>query len=195
MSDIEDIASDSESELAESIVSDEYISDGEDLNEEKSEIIYTFNDVKGNEEKNISHDKSDDESEEDSEEENDEELFKIKKLNDEMINYHTEHNLLSFDEIKPLLRVQRNKNNIIIDENHSSVAILTKYEYTKVIGLRVVQLENGLKPFITVDKGIIDPLVIASQELKEKKLPFIIKRPISMNKYEYWPLQELEILE
>ena len=31
-------------------------------------------------------------------------------------------------------------------------------------------------------------------ELQEKKLPFIIKRPISNNKFEYWKLEDLEII-
>lgn len=128
------------------------------------------------------------------EESEDESMQKIRKLKDSLTNYHSEHNLLSFDEIKPLTLVRRNNKNIIIDDNHKTTPILTKYEYTKIIGLRTVQLENGLKPFITIDNNIIDPYVIAQMELKEKKLPFIIKRPLPDGRFEYWPIHELEIL-
>jgi DNA-directed RNA polymerase I, II, and III subunit RPABC2 len=130
-------------------------------------------------------------SDDDSDDEN---MQKMRKLKDTLSDYHSEHNLLSFDEIKPLTLVRRNNKNIIIDDNHKTTPILTKYEYTKIIGLRTVQLENGLKPLITIDNNIIDPYVIAQMELKEKKLPFIIKRPLPDGRFEYWPIHELEIL-
>ena len=41
---------------------------------------------------------------------------------------------------------------------------------------------------------IIDGYIIAERELLEKKIPFIIKRPISNNKFEYWKLEDLEIV-
>jgi len=52
---------------------------------------------------------------------------------------------------------------------------LTKYEETKIIGLRAQQIACGSKPL--VDSKSLDPLVIARQELKEKKIQFILYRP------------------
>ena len=141
--------------------------------------------------KNVLDVQSSDLSDEESDEES---LQKMRKLKDTLNNYHSEHNFLSFDEIKPLTIVRRNNKNLIIDDNHKTTPILTKYEYTRIIGLRTVQLENGLKPLITVDSNIIDPYIIAQMELKERKLPFILKRPIPNGKFEYWPVDELEIL-
>ena len=132
---------------------------------------------------------NDDESDDDSVK-----MKKIKHLEKDLSSFHTEYNMLSLDEIKPLLQIQRNSNNVIIDSNHKTYPFLTKFERTKVIGLRSVQLSSGLKPFVTLEKHIIDPVVIANLELEQKKIPFIIKRPISRNQYEYWPLQELELL-
>ena len=32
-------------------------------------------------------------------------------------------------------------------------------------------------------------------ELKEKKIPFIIRRPLPDNSFEYWKLQDLELID
>jgi len=40
----------------------------------------------------------------------------------------------------------------------------------------------------------LDNFIIAKIELKQKKLPFIIQRPLPNNTFEYWKLEDLEIL-
>ena len=40
----------------------------------------------------------------------------------------------------------------------------------------------------------LEPSLIAEQELKEKRIPFIIKRPLPNGKYEYWNVKDLEII-
>jgi hypothetical protein len=40
-----------------------------------------------------------------------------------------------------------------------------------------------------------DSYLIAKEELHQKKLPFIIARPIPHGDTEYWKLKDLEILE
>jgi DNA-directed RNA polymerases I, II, and III subunit RPABC2 len=52
---------------------------------------------------------------------------------------------------------------------------LSKYEETKIIGLRATQIAYGSEP--CVDCKSLDPLTIARQELKEKKIPMILLRP------------------
>lgn len=194
MSDIEDVASETDdisevSEMENYSSGDEGLNDDVDETVNDSDILHNTK-LDGNAGTDSTNAKDiDDESDID-----EEEVYKIEKLQKDLSNFHTEHNLLSLDEIKPLLKIQRNNNNIIIDANHRSIPLLTKYEYTKAIGLRIIQLENGAKPFITVDKDIVDPFIIAVSELKEKKLPFIIRRPVSTTEYEYWPLEELELV-
>ena len=51
-----------------------------------------------------------------------------------------------------------------------------------------------LNHFIPVDEEVIDGYIIAERELMQKKIPFIIKRPISNDKFEYWRLEDLEIV-
>ena len=121
------------------------------------------------------------------------------KFNDELkknhiLNYHNECLYKNFNEIKELSKITKDKNGIIIDEFHKTIDILTKYEKTKILGMRVKQLNNGAAPYINVSEKIIDNYLIAETELKDKKLPFIIQRPLPNNNFEYWKLQDLDIL-
>ena len=47
-------------------------------------------------------------------------------------------------------------------------------------------------PYIEVPNNIIDSYLIAQMELKAKKIPVIIRRPVSNSKSEYWKLADLE---
>lgn len=54
---------------------------------------------------------------------------------------------------------------------------LTKYEKTKVLGIRAEQISRGAPS--TVDIGdLIDPIDIAKKEFAEYKIPLIIERNI-----------------
>ena len=72
---------------------------------------------------------------------------------------------------------------------------ITKYEYTTVISLRAEQVSNNAPTFLTQDQidelDTINPISIAKKEYELKKIPFIIRRPISGNKYESWKLADL----
>lgn len=96
------------------------------------------------------------------------------------------------DEIEKLAKVTRDQNNIIIDPLHRTIPCLTKYEKARILGQRAKQIEVGAKPFVKVPDNIIDGYVIAELELREKKIPFIIKRPIPGGGFEYWHLKDLE---
>jgi len=109
-------------------------------------------------------------------------------------NYHPEEVNINYDEVKSLCNVTRDNNGIIVDELHKSLPILTKYEYTNILGLRAKQINEGCKPFINLEKEILDGYLIAQIELKQKALPFIVKRPIPNGGIEYWRLSDLEIL-
>ena len=105
--------------------------------------------------------------------------------------YHPECYTANSDEIEALSQVVREGNNII-DKNHMTNPILTKYEKTKILGQRTKQLNSGCKPYIDVPNNIIDSYLIAQMELKAKKIPVIIRRPVSYLKSEYWKLEDLE---
>ena len=80
------------------------------------------------------------------------------------------------------------------DEKHKTRPFLTNYEKTKVISLRARMIEEGAKPYIKVPEGMTESYKIALEELKQKKIPFIIKRPLPDGNYEYWRLCDLMIL-
>jgi DNA-directed RNA polymerase I, II, and III subunit RPABC2 len=99
------------------------------------------------------------------------------------------------DEVAKLSKVVRNENNIIIDPLHKTLPYLTKYEKARILGQRAKQIEIGSKPFVKVPENIIDSYIIAELELREKKIPFIIKRPIPGGAFEYWRVKDLENID
>jgi|TARA_B100001057_G_scaffold23353_3_gene21632 DNA-directed RNA polymerase subunit K/omega len=117
------------------------------------------------------------------------------EVRDKYVNEnHPECLLLNSTQIDNLCQITRDKDNNIIDDNHKTAPFLSKFEKTKVIGQRIKQLNIGDRPFISVSKGLIDNSIIAEEELLQKKLPFIIRRPISNKTSEYWYLSDLEII-
>lgn len=81
-----------------------------------------------------------------------------------------------------------------VDTNHKTYPFLTQYERTKIIGMRANQISKGSVPFIAVPKYVTDVREIARLELDQKRLPYIIKRPLPNGTYEYWRLADLLIL-
>lgn len=86
-----------------------------------------------------------------------------------------------------------NKNYKENKKNYKTSVYLTKYEKTKVLSERIQQLANNAKPLISNPQNYNDIHSIAYEELRQKKIPFIIRRPVN-NTYEYWKLEDLKIL-
>lgn len=138
----------------------------------------------------------DEDDDEDPEEYNDNYLEKfdselVKSYIDE---FHPECLSHNYDEIAKLSIVVKNSDGIIIDPLHRTIPYLTKYEKARILGQRAKQIETGSLPFVKVPENIVDGYIIADLELKEKKIPFIIKRPIPNGGCEYWCLKDLEII-
>ena len=91
------------------------------------------------------------------------------------------------DEYEELGQPQR-----VPDEDRITLNKLTKYEMVRVLGIRAKQISVGAK---TLVKNIEDkkPIEIALFELKNKTMPFKIKRPLPNNTYEIWKISELNI--
>jgi len=132
-------------------------------------------------------------------EDEDEDDTYLQKFSDNIIknyvnDFHPECFNHNYEEINKLAIVVRDSNNIIIDPLHKTIPYLTKYEKARILGQRAKQIETGSTPFINISENIIDSAIIAELELKEKKIPFIIKRPIPNGGCEYWKLNDLEII-
>jgi DNA-directed RNA polymerase I, II, and III subunit RPABC2 len=80
------------------------------------------------------------------------------------------------------------------DPNHRSPPFLTQYEKTKILGLRANQLSQGARPYISVPEYVTDVYEIARLELQQRRLPFIIRRPMPNGSHEYWRLSDLLIV-
>ena len=69
---------------------------------------------------------------------------------------------------------------------------LTKYEIARVLSERTQQLVDGSTPLIPNVERFTSAYDIAVEEFNDKKLPFIIRRPLpNMSGYEYWKLDDL----
>lgn len=133
----------------------------------------------------------------DQDEENDNYLKKFNNniIKNHLVDFHPESNTHNYIEIQTLTRIVTNEDGSYIEDPlHKTIPFLTKYEKTRVLGQRAKQIESGSKPFVKVDKNIIDAYVIAQMELKEKKIPFIIRRPLPNGASEYWKLSDLQLL-
>lgn len=107
---------------------------------------------------------------------------------------HPEIRSVNFDEIKALSRVVRDGKGKIIDPLHTTVPFITKYEKARIIGTRAEQLERGSMPFVELEPHIMNARTIAQLEFEQKRIPFIIARPLPNKAVEYWRVQDLEVL-
>ena len=114
-------------------------------------------------------------------------------VNDNYImTFHPESILQNYDEILSMTKVVRDSNGIIIDKLHRTIPYLTKYEKARILGQRAKQINSGAYPFVKVPENVIDGYIIAELELKQKRIPFIIRRPLPNGGSEYWKVQDLE---
>lgn len=83
---------------------------------------------------------------------------------------------------------------VVSSENRITRAVLTKYERVRILSERRKQLILGAKPMIKVSHvDNISEKEIASLELKNKVIPFIIIRTLPNGDIEHWKINELEI--
>ena len=138
----------------------------------------------------------DDESEEEEEEEDDHYLQKFDESTKHNIisEFHPEMQAHNSEEVDILATIVRNEMGVIIDPLHRTLPFITKYEKARILGERAKQLNSGARAFIEVEPTVIDGYLIALKEFEEKKIPFILKRPLPNGGCEYWRMKDLEIL-
>lgn len=81
---------------------------------------------------------------------------------------------------------------------YRSLPMMTKYEFDELIALRTLHLSRQAPPLVPVIDGYkvqsnMGLRAIALQELKEKKLPYLIKRQMPNGKAEYWKVKDLDL--
>lgn len=119
--------------------------------------------------------------------------------------FHPESILRYAESVMPLVRIQQAPPTIAdpedveattnrVDPHHKTQPFLTVYEKTKILGTRANQLAQGARPFIVVPDHVIAPLEIAKMELEQRRLPFIVERPMPDGTFEYWSLSDMMLI-
>ncbi len=81
---------------------------------------------------------------------------------------------------------------MITSRVRKTIPILSKYERTRIVGERAIQISMGAHPLVEVG-NLENPVDIAEKELREKKIPYIIKRVLPNGLIELWSVDELRI--
>lgn len=163
----------------------------EDL-ENKDEIFEKS--TKNQSSRNIEEENEDDDDDDDEDDEEYLQKFDENIRQNIIEDYHPELKQHNDDEVEALSKIVRSSDGTIIDAFHKTLPFLTKYEKARILGERAKQINAGAKPFINIENTLIDGYLIALRELEEKKIPFIIRRPLPHGGSEYWKLADLEIL-
>jgi len=75
-------------------------------------------------------------------------------------------------------------------EERSTTPYMTKYERARVLGTRALQISMNAPVLVDLE-GETDPLQIAIKELREKKIPLVVRRYLPDGWYEDWTCEEL----
>lgn len=84
-----------------------------------------------------------------------------------------------------------------LDKPKISKLIMTKYEFDQIISIRTNQLSRGAIPFVKIIEDIkvnMELRKVALEELKQGRLPMIIKRPLPNNKFEFIRVRDLDLV-
>ncbi|KAI4739886.1 RNA polymerase Rpb6 [Aureobasidium sp. EXF-12298] len=88
------------------------------------------------------------------------------------------------------LGVKGLKEKRIDNDKRTTTPYMTKYERARVLGTRALQISMNAPVLVDVE-GETDPLQIAIKELREKKIPLVVRRYLPDGWYEDWTCEEL----
>ena len=113
-------------------------------------------------------------------------------IEDDLEDLEDEEEQENFDDEdeSDILNLKETYDTLVENTEKQTPPYLTKFEKARVLGIRARQLSKGALPLVNTD-GLEIPEDIALKELMERKLPFIIRRPLPNGKYENWKLEEL----
>jgi len=82
------------------------------------------------------------------------------------------------------------KDKKIPNDQRNTTPFMTKYEKARILGTRALQISMNAPVLVDLE-GETDPLQIAIKELREKKIPLIVRRYLPDGYYEDWTCEEL----
>ena len=68
---------------------------------------------------------------------------------------------------------------------------ITRYEKSRIIGARALQLSFQASPFCAIPKHLTDPIMIAAYELRRGRLPITIRRKLPNGQFQMVPVNML----
>lgn len=154
-------------------MSDDEYEEEEVLEEEEIENEVEVEDEDEDEDENLEED-----------EEEEEELPKTVKISTKILDYN------------------HVKIRIVPAEERTTSNALNKYEITEAIGIRITQIDNGSKKFVS-SKGLFTSREIAWREIAERKSPLILSRKVKeyvengvkVEEVERWKVREMALPE
>ncbi|EGP92357.1 uncharacterized protein MYCGRDRAFT_33005, partial [Zymoseptoria tritici IPO323] len=102
----------------------------------------------------------------------------------------TQNNVVASGEPGLVNAVKTIKSKKIAAEKRTTTPYMTKYERARVLGTRALQISMGAPVLVDVESET-DPLQIALKELREKKIPLVVRRYLPDGFYEDWTCEEL----
>ncbi|KAF5623791.1 DNA-directed RNA polymerase and III subunit RPABC2 [Fusarium sp. NRRL 25303] len=82
------------------------------------------------------------------------------------------------------------KDKKIPESERTTTPYMTKYERARILGTRALQISMNAPVLVDLE-GETDPLQIAIKEMREKKIPLIVRRYMPDGYYEDWTCEEL----
>lgn len=110
----------------------------------------------------------------------------VEEAEGELNNYHLSIHNGNFKNFNNIYDKTQSKH-----PGNKSKLFITKYEKTKIIGMRAQQLAAGCPALVDVSKSLSNVIDIALLEYKQHKLPFILERKMPNNSSEYYKLSDL----
>lgn len=98
---------------------------------------------------------------------------------------------MDVDAVKAEVVDEKEKKHVPIEERVTT-RYMTKFERARVLGARALQISMSA-PIMVPLEGETDPLEIARKELRERKIPIVIRRFLPDGSFEDWSVDELII--
>jgi len=78
-----------------------------------------------------------------------------------------------------------------LKQKNTTSPVMTVFEKSLVLGKRATQIAYGAEPLFDVPARLTKVEEIAEEELRLGKNPFMIKRDLGNNRFEYWAVRDM----
>ncbi|KAK6945717.1 RNA polymerase, subunit omega/Rpo6/RPB6 [Dillenia turbinata] len=94
------------------------------------------------------------------------------------------------EDIPDAIETEEKEDLVPVERPRKTSKYMTKYERARILGTRALQISMNAPVMVELE-GETDPLEIAMKELRERKIPFTIRRYLPDGSYEDWGVDEL----